>query len=139
MKYKIYKKNLNVGEITIKNQISENVIKLIYEEIGFYDYKTIKVRIDRNTRDYQIQYSSLREKNTYEKWWTILSSKELIILPWELYLFIVINESNSVSNLIIDTVNCDYSLVIAPVVADLCTTPVALSAPPNSYQNNSQS
>lgn len=33
----------------------------------------------------------------------------------------------------------DYSLVIAPVVADLCTTPVALSAPPNSYQNNSQS
>lgn len=28
----------------------------------------------------------------------------------------------------------DYSLVIAPVVADLCTTPVALSAPPNSYQ-----
>lgn len=34
---------------------------------------------------------------------------------------------------------CDYSLVIAPVVADLCTTPVALSAPPNSYQNNSQS
>ena len=35
--------------------------------------------------------------------------------------------------------NSDYSLVIAPVVADLCTTPVALSAPPNSYQNNSQS
>ena len=35
--------------------------------------------------------------------------------------------------------NYDYSLVIAPVVADLCTTPVALSAPPNSYQNNSQS
>lgn len=33
----------------------------------------------------------------------------------------------------------DYSLVIAPVVADLCTTSVALSAPPNSYQNNSQS
>ena len=33
----------------------------------------------------------------------------------------------------------DYSLLIAPVVADLCTTPVALSAPPNSYQNNSQS
>ena len=33
----------------------------------------------------------------------------------------------------------NYSLVIAPVVADLCTTPVALSAPPNSYQNNSQS
>ena len=33
----------------------------------------------------------------------------------------------------------DYSLVIAPVVSDLCTTPVALSAPPNSYQNNSQS
>ena len=33
----------------------------------------------------------------------------------------------------------DYSLVIAPVVADLCTTPVALSALPNSYQNNSQS
>ena len=33
----------------------------------------------------------------------------------------------------------DYSLVIAPVVADLCTTPVALSAPPDSYQNNSQS
>ena len=33
----------------------------------------------------------------------------------------------------------DYSLVIAPVLADLCTTPVALSAPPNSYQNNSQS
>ena len=32
----------------------------------------------------------------------------------------------------------DYShVVIAPVVADLCTTPVALSAPPNSYQNNS--
>ncbi|MBT9816112.1 hypothetical protein GPK27_12160, partial [Catenibacterium mitsuokai] len=26
----------------------------------------------------------------------------------------------------------DYSLLIAPVVADLCTTPVALSAPPNS-------
>ena len=37
-----------------------------------------------------------------------------------------------------DTIH-DYSLVIAPVVADLCTTPVALSAPPNSYQNNSQS
>lgn len=36
-------------------------------------------------------------------------------------------------------VKSDYSLVIAPVVADLCTTPVALSAPPNSYQNNSQS
>ena len=36
-------------------------------------------------------------------------------------------------------VDDDYSLVIAPVVADLCTTPVALSAPPNSYQNNSQS
>ena len=35
--------------------------------------------------------------------------------------------------------NFDYSLVIAPVVADLCTTPVALSAPPNSFQNNSQS
>lgn len=34
---------------------------------------------------------------------------------------------------------CDYSLVIAPVVAELCTTSVALSAPPNSYQNNSQS
>ena len=33
----------------------------------------------------------------------------------------------------------DYLRVIAPVVADLCTTPVALSAPPNSYQNNSQS
>ena len=33
----------------------------------------------------------------------------------------------------------DYSLVIAPVVAELCTTSVALSAPPNSYQNNSQS
>ena len=33
----------------------------------------------------------------------------------------------------------DYSRVIAPVVADLCTTPVALSAPPNSFQNNSQS
>ena len=33
----------------------------------------------------------------------------------------------------------DYSHVIAPVVADLCTTPVALSAPPNAYQNNSQS
>ena len=33
----------------------------------------------------------------------------------------------------------DYSLVIAPVVADLCTTPVALSAPPNSFHNNSQS
>lgn len=33
----------------------------------------------------------------------------------------------------------DYSCVIAPVVADLCTTPVALSTPPNSYQNNSQS
>ena len=28
----------------------------------------------------------------------------------------------------------DYLLVIAPVVADLCTTPVALSAPPNSYR-----
>ena len=37
------------------------------------------------------------------------------------------------------TILTDYSLVIAPVVADLCTTPVALSAPPNSYQNNSQS
>ena len=33
----------------------------------------------------------------------------------------------------------DYSHVIAPVVADLCTSPVALSAPLNSYQNNSQS
>ena len=33
----------------------------------------------------------------------------------------------------------DYLRVIAPVVADLCTTPVALSAPPNSFQNNSQS
>lgn len=33
----------------------------------------------------------------------------------------------------------DYSLVIAPVVAELCTTSVALSAPPNSFQNNSQS
>lgn len=33
----------------------------------------------------------------------------------------------------------DYSLVIALAVADLCTTPVALSAPPNSFQNNSQS
>ena len=33
----------------------------------------------------------------------------------------------------------DYSLVIAPVVAELCTTSVVLSAPPNSYQNNSQS
>lgn len=32
----------------------------------------------------------------------------------------------------------DYSrVIIAPVVADLCTTPAALSAPPNSYQNNS--
>ena len=40
------------------------------------------------------------------------------------------------------TLDCfinDYSHVIAPVVADLCTTPVALSAPPNAYQNNSQS
>ena len=37
------------------------------------------------------------------------------------------------------TENIDYSLVIAPVVAELCTTSVALSAPPNSYQNNSQS
>ena len=35
--------------------------------------------------------------------------------------------------------NPDYSLVIAPVVAELCTTSVALSAPPNSFQNNSQS
>lgn len=40
---------------------------------------------------------------------------------------------------ITNSITSDYSLVIAPVVADLCTTPVALSAPPNSYQNNSQS
>ena len=39
----------------------------------------------------------------------------------------------------IENAKSDYSHVIAPVVADLCTTPVALSAPPNSYQNNSQS
>ena len=38
-----------------------------------------------------------------------------------------------------ETNDIDYSLVIAPVVAELCTTSVALSAPPNSYQNNSQS
>ena len=36
-------------------------------------------------------------------------------------------------------IEADYSLVIAPVVAELCTTSVALSAPPNSFQNNSQS
>ena len=39
----------------------------------------------------------------------------------------------------LQSLNSDYSLVIAPVVAELCTTSVALSAPPNSYQNNSQS
>lgn len=39
----------------------------------------------------------------------------------------------------VENVTADYSLVIAPVVSDLCTTPVALSAPPNSFQNNSQS
>ena len=45
-------------------------------------------------------------------------------------LFSMMNPENSLN---------DYSRVIAPVVADLCTTPVALSAPPNSFQNNSQS
>ena len=47
----------------------------------------------------------------------------------------------SIDGIVIDRIQMgiDYSLVIAPVVADLCTTPVALSAPPNSYQNNSQS
>ena len=44
---------------------------------------------------------------------------------------------NTISEQKIDST--DYSLVIAPVVAELCTTSVALSAPPNSYQNNSQS
>ena len=39
----------------------------------------------------------------------------------------------------ITTQEADYSRVIELVVADLCTTPVALSAPPNSFQNNSQS
>ena len=48
-------------------------------------------------------------------------------------------KDNRLLGLIIPIVIFDYSLVIAPVVADLCTTPVALSAPPNSYQNNSQS
>ena len=118
MKYKIYKKNLNIGEITIKNQISENVIKLIYEEIGFYDYKTIKVRIDKNTKEYQIQYSSLKEKNIYEKSWTILSSTDLIILPWELYLFIIVNESKSDSNLIMDTINWKYCNVRSKKIND---------------------
>ena len=47
--------------------------------------------------------------------------------------FSFFNSSNSV------LLVADYSHVNAPVVADLCTTPVALSAPPNSYQNNSQS
>ena len=42
-------------------------------------------------------------------------------------------------NRITNSTMIDYSLVIAPVVAELCTTSVALSAPPNSYQNNSQS
>ena len=53
------------------------------------------------------------------------------------YFFIVslVNQLSWIAGSIIG----DYSLVIAPVVADLCTTPVALSAPPNSYQNNSQS
>ena len=43
------------------------------------------------------------------------------------------------TNILNDINLTDYSLVIAPVVAELCTTSVALSAPPNSYQNNSQS
>lgn len=49
-----------------------------------------------------------------------------------------LNEQENVSQFF-HILGSDYSLVIAPVVADLCTTPVALSAPPNSYQNNSQS
>lgn len=49
----------------------------------------------------------------------------------------IICMANNIENR--DAYIIDYSLVIAPVVADLCTTPVALSAPPNSYQNNSQS
>ena len=48
-------------------------------------------------------------------------------------------KNHSIIELILCIIIGDYSLVIAPVVADLCTTPVALSAPPNSYQNNSQS
>ena len=49
------------------------------------------------------------------------------------------DQFHSPSNLAKSIVIDDYSHVIAPVVADLCTTPVALSAPPNSYQYNSQS
>lgn len=48
-------------------------------------------------------------------------------------------EKHSIKGMMLPISMSDYSLVIAPIVADLCTTPVALSAPPNSYQNNSQS
>lgn len=54
-------------------------------------------------------------------------------------LFVLLHKMTSSHALISLPTVIDYSLVIAPVVADLCTTPVALSAPPNSYQNNSQS
>ena len=52
--------------------------------------------------------------------------------------YMVVPSHSKVYNFV-DIENDDYSRVIAPVVADLCTTPVALSAPPNSFQNNSQS
>ena len=52
----------------------------------------------------------------------------------------IINKQKSIRDVLENKKDLiDYSLVIAPVVAELCTTSVVLSAPPNSYQNNSQS
>lgn len=118
MKYKIYKKNINVGEITIKNQIEKNTIKLLYEEISFNDYKTIKVNINRNKKDYRIQYSSLREKITYEECYSVFFPNKLIILPWELYLFFIIDESKLNSNLVLDTINWKYCNVRSKKIND---------------------
>ena len=58
----------------------------------------------------------------------VMIKKCLVYMVNNIFLFILLNCNSN-----------DYSLVIAPVVAELCTTSVALSAPPNSYQNNSQS
>ena len=50
-----------------------------------------------------------------------------------MYVDNMINRNRNILVIILEMIIIDYSRVIAPVVADLCTTPVALSAPPNSF------
>ena len=72
----------------------------------------------------------IKELADYEKMLDEVVADEAILETW-----IFDKQKAEVIFAVVD----DYSHVNAPVVADLCTTPVALSAPPNSYQNNSQS